>query len=182
VPLLHALNRKVQYFPFSRLQLGDRLTKEQILREIPPGAVIIDSGLEGTIIDSMRGVDPSFSGSLMASTRHYPQLLAGDAQNTVKLIEAQEKILDRSKAFNTKGNAISRIGGPPDEYGKFSKYNRWVTERENRVLLAAMGLPQSYAIFARYSGLTPQQRLLLNSEDAVFAHYNIVAQSRATGK
>jgi hypothetical protein len=74
-PALKNQGRKVQYFLWSRLQENDTATGEQWMREVGPGAVVIDTGYSGSIPNANRRVDPTASAFLLSSASEYLQLL-----------------------------------------------------------------------------------------------------------
>ncbi len=73
--LLRANGRKTINFPFSRSQYGDAATAARWNAEVPPGSVVIDSKLNGTIHDAIKKFDPTIEPYLLQSRSPYPQLL-----------------------------------------------------------------------------------------------------------
>ena len=110
-PALRNHGRKVQYFLWSRLQEHDEATGEQWLREVGPGAVVIDTGYAGSIPDAIRKIDPTASAYLLSSASQYPQLLQRhDHSAIVNNLEYFPKLVARSRTYTENGGAVSRQG------------------------------------------------------------------------
>jgi len=77
VPALKHRNANVQYFLYSRLQIGDPSTKETWLREIPRNSIVVDTGYKGSIIDDIKKFDPTIDGILLSrdENSNYPELM-----------------------------------------------------------------------------------------------------------
>ncbi|MBS2006969.1 MAG: hypothetical protein JST01_08010 [Cyanobacteria bacterium SZAS TMP-1] len=184
LPVLRARGRDAQYFMWSRLQNGDQPTKDQWLKEVPPGAVVVDSGFGGSIIDNIRHIDPSASGYLMSSSNpEYPTLISSDNHRSmVDQIEKLPKLIGRSRTHLEWGGTVSRRdSGAVDVDTKFDEVlkSRWKVESESRALLKASGLPSWDAWrYSQFVGLTPQERLGLKTREEVEQHYKNIAEMR----
>lgn len=158
-PLVPMLREKygipAQYFLFSRLQIGDKGTEAQWLKEVPKGALVVDTGYRGSIFDSIKEFDPSISGVLICSSGEYPQLsLWFDHQSVVKEIEKMPKIIGRCVAIDSEGKArCPQDTRDDDEKGGWAPQNvvSW-----NKALMVALGLPLKWASF---TGLVPKDRV-----------------------
>ncbi|HEY9868396.1 MAG TPA: RHS repeat domain-containing protein [Candidatus Obscuribacterales bacterium] len=176
VPLLRSQGRQVQYFLWSRLQIGERTTTEQWLKEVPPGAVVIDTGYAGSILDDICRVDPTVEGHLVVSTGKYPQLWNVDHKQVVATIERIPKVPGRSASYTQRDIAVCRSAKRDvDEALKTQRETLEYTED----LLRAMGLPAWYVWrYRTYVGLTPQERLGLSSQADIERHYGQIKASR----
>jgi hypothetical protein len=170
----------VQYFLWSRLQENDKATGEQWLREVGPGAVVIDTGYAGSIPDAVRRIDPTASAYLLSSKSQYPQLLErNDHSAIVNNLEYFPKLVARSRTYTKNGGAVSRPGNTDEHDGGEILKNRWTVESLNRQFLRAIGLDEWGAWrYSRYAGLTPAERLGLNTQEEVERHYLAVKQAR----
>lgn len=179
-PALRNQGRKVQYFLWSRLQENDKATGEQWLREVGPGAVVIDTGYAGSIPDAVRRIDPTASAYLLSSKSQYPQLLErNDHSAIVNNLEYFPKLVARSRTYTKNGGAVSRPGNTDEHDGGEILKNRWTVESLNRQFLRAIGLDEWGAWrYSRYAGLTPAERLGLNTQEEVERHYLAVKQAR----
>ena len=185
VPMLRASGREAQYFLWSRLQLSDDSTKAQWLKEIPPHAAVIDTGFSGSILRAIEGIDPTATGHLLSSSSptRYPNLLSTvDHREQVNRIEQLPKLIYRSSAHTAAGGAVSRRhpGNADNDTGKtLRETSRWYAERRARELLRASGLPDwDVWRYSQFVGLTPAERLGVNTKPAVEAHYQEVAKAR----
>jgi hypothetical protein len=181
LPLLRDKGRPVQYFLWSRLQGADLPTREQWLKEVPPNAAVIDTGYSGSIINWIRSIDPSASGYLLSSSGRYPQLLPGYGSGKVQKIEYFPKLIGRAKTYTENGGAVSKnkTRDGDEEKGKKDLNHRWFVQGANVDLLRAAGLPPwSVWRFSDYVGLTPQERLGLNTRQEVRQHYLRVEEAR----
>ncbi len=185
LPLLRAQGHKVQYYLWSRLQIGDAKTESQWLKEVPPNAAVIDTGFRGSVLDAIRTVDPSASGYLLSSAGRYPQLLrvpSGD----INKVESHPKMIGRSLTYTSSGGAVSKRNARDESDGfrsysadKFVGHNRWVVDAQNAQLLRGMKIsPWDSWRFREYSGLTPKERLFLDSNEDVRRHYEDVEKQR----
>lgn len=145
----------VHYFLFSRLQIGDEGTKSQWLLEVPKGALVVDTGYQGSIFDAIREFDPSTKGVLISSNGKYPQLeLDISHKEVVKGIEKMPKIIGRCVAINSEGKArCPQDTRDDDEAGTLSASEviLW-----NKGLLKELGLPAKWASF---TGITAKSRI-----------------------
>jgi hypothetical protein len=185
VPLLRAQGREVQYFMWSRLQKNDEPTKQQWLKEVPPDAVVIDTGFHGSIINQIKEIDPNVTGFLMAShnKKVYPQLLGSDFDDAVGQIEKLPKLIYRSSSHTENGGAVSRRdtnNSDTDTTLHWGSNSRWVVEQKSRALLRATGLPEwDVWRYSQFVGLTPLERLGLSTKEQVNEHYQKVGNLRS---
>ena len=177
-PALRNQGRRTQYFLWSRLQENDNATGAQWLREVAPGAVVIDTGYAGSIPDAILRVDPTASAYLLSSSSKYPQLLKRhDHSSIVDNLEYFPKLVARTTTYTKEGGAVSRAGNT-DEHDD-SRTSRWTVESLNRQFLRAIGLDEwGVWRYSRYAGLTPAERLGLNTREEVEHHYARVNESR----
>jgi hypothetical protein len=185
LPVLRARGRDAQYFMWSRLQYSDAPTQKQWLKEVPPGAAVVDTGFNGSIIDNIKKIDPSVSGYLMSSLNHrYPTLLHTTNHNgIVSELELLPKLVDRSSTHTGLGGTVARrnessedMDSPNTIEGK----SRWNIELVSRNLLRATGLP-AWDIwrYSQFVGLTPKERLGLSTKEQLEQHYKKVEALRS---
>lgn len=157
VPLLRERYelKNIYYFLFSRLQIGDEGTKNQWIREIPKGALVVDTGYKGSIFNAIKTFDPSIKGVLISSSGDYPQLDLDIAhKEVVKGIEKMPKIIGRCVAMDTEGKArCPQDTRDEDEVGTLSASEviLW-----NRGLLRELSLSVKWASF---TGITAKSRV-----------------------
>ena len=187
-PLLPALRdgvRDIQYFLWTRLQIGDPATEARWLKEVPPYAAVIDTGFKGSVIDAIRKIDPSASGYLLSSVGRYPQLLRTPGF-TVGRLEAYPKMIGRSSSYTTEGGAISKQSARDESdnssYSSAARLlgpHRWVVEEQTDQLLKDVGVSSwDRWRFKDYVGLIPKERLFLDSDADVRRHYEDVEKRR----
>lgn len=76
-------------------------------REVPPGAIVIDTGFGGSIFNALRHMDPHFAyGGLMASAGLYPQLATGDRVRAVDVLEDWPKAHPRVATYAQDGTCV----------------------------------------------------------------------------
>ncbi len=188
MPLLRARGVQAQYFLWSRLNGEDPQTYKQWLKEVPPNSVVIDSGFSGSVIDKIRNKDNIATGLLMSSSdpQKYEQILVGgNSRERTLALEKLVKLTSRSRTYSEHGGAV--LQDVQDDHDTpvarknttFSGVNRWTAEAQNRDVLRAAGLP-SWDVwrYSSYVGLTPQERLGLNSRSEVETHYRSIAALR----
>ncbi|HEY9676945.1 MAG TPA: hypothetical protein V6C76_03000 [Drouetiella sp.] len=109
-PVLRAHGRETINFPFSRLQLGDPVTKARWMAEVPPNAVVVDSKLHGTILGEIQRFDPSIEPYLLQSRSRFTQLVpdTGGMTSIADSVEYFPKLTGRSSGFRPSGAAVSR--------------------------------------------------------------------------
>lgn len=156
IPLLREkYGIKAQYFIFSRLQIGDKGTKNQWLKEVPKGALVVDTGYRGSIFRAIEKFDPSIKGLLLCSRGEYPQLpLNYDHEEVVLEIEKAPKTVGRCVSINSKGKARC----PQDTRDRDEK-GGWIPSEVvlwNKALMARLDLPVKWASF---TGLMPRERV-----------------------
>lgn len=178
-PALRHSGRNAQYFLWSRLQGGDEATAKQWLQEVAPGAVAIDTGYAGSILDAINKIDPTTDAYLLSSSSKYPQLLKSDDHSAVvDNLEYFPKLVGRVKTYTGKGGAVSRKGNT-DEHDDATT-DRWTVESLNRQFLRAFGLNEwGVWRYSRYTGLKPEERLGLNTREEVEQHYARIRDLRA---
>jgi len=189
LPILRLSGRDVHYFLWSRLQANDAATKQQWLKEIPPNAAVVDTGYTGSIINTIKEIDPGVSGYLMHSNRPkvYPTLLTvADSESRIDDIETLPKLIYRTSAHTKNGGAVSRMTGDnrdTDASNSWEKSSRWYIERSARELLRATGLPEwDVWRYSQFVGLTPRERLGLDTQEQVEQHYQSVQKAREKEK
>ena len=177
-PALKNRGRNAQYFLWSRLQINDQTTEKQWRQEVGPEAVVIDTGYGGSILDAVNSIDPTVSAYLLSSSGVYPQLLKRhDHSSVVDNLEYFPKLVARSSKYTEKGGAVSRKGDT-DEHDDV-KTDRWTVESLNRQFLRAIGLDEwGVWRYSRFAGLTPEERLGVDTREEVERHYAQVKASR----
>jgi hypothetical protein len=182
VAVLRAQGRQVQSFHWSRLQHSDKSTHEHWLKEIPPNAVVIDTGYMGNVVSAIKAIDPTIKPYLLSSARLlsgktiFPELLEhASHEDIVKGIERVPKTTGRCSSYTAKGTAICRPQDKdPDE--RLLSPKDTLDYREK--LLNALNLPQS-AIerYRNFASLTPEQRVGLSSS-TLSQHFEQVKRAR----
>ena len=181
LPMLREQGRPVQYFLWSRLQGADVNTMNQWLKEVPPNSAVIDTGYSGSIINWIRNIDPSADGYLLSSSGKYPQLLSGLTAGRVKEIEYFPKLIGRSSTYTNDGGAVSKSKNRDGDEQKSKKdfNHRWFVQGANSDMLRAAGLSEwKIWRYSEYVGLTPKERLLLDTEGEVTNHYSDIKAQR----
>ncbi|MBN8661138.1 MAG: hypothetical protein J0M35_12295 [Candidatus Obscuribacter phosphatis] len=185
LPILKERGRNAMYFLFSRLQYDDESTKRQWLKEIPPGAAVVDTGFSGSIIKAIKKFDPTIGGYLMSTDGStFPRLLADPREHRrrVQDLEDLPKLIFRTNRHTENGGAVARRDASSRD-GDVSHIvvnrSRWWAEYNARSLLKAAGMPEWTAWrYSTFVGLTPQERLGLSNEQAVQRHYESVLTAR----
>ena len=183
LPLLKAQGRSVQYFLWSSLQ-DSADTAPHWLKEVPPHSVVLDSGWSGTIVSKAKLSDPTVTGFLLE--KHdgpYKQLLAKPYDHdTVSTIEGATKLIGRTKRLTASGNAVVaklRDGGAKTRLETPDATDRWRFERDARELFRTLSLSEWDAWrYSQFSGLTPKERLSLNSDAELQEHYRKIEELR----
>ena len=109
VPILKERGHDVQYFLWSRINERDEASYRQWMKEVKPGAVVVDTGFSGSIIGWIRERDNTASGLLMssASDSEYGQILSvPDHRYRVRQLEGLAKLINRSRSFTEIGGAL----------------------------------------------------------------------------
>ena len=186
LPILRQRRDNVQYFMWSRLQEKDARTAAQWLKEVPPDAVVVDTGHLGTILNTIRKIDTYASGYLIHSAGKYPQLLP-DSYKRVNDLERLPKLIGRSSSYTASGGAIARqtlrdvkevATAEAVPLFRGLRQLRWEVERQNRELLRASGLPawDVWRYSTNFVGLTARERLAMTTTQQVEQHYEKVAR------
>lgn len=111
LPILKERGRNAMYFLFSRLQYDDEPTKRQWLKEIPPGAAVVDTGFSGSIIKAIKKFDPTVGGYLMSTDGStFPRLLADEREHRRKVQDLEDlpKLIFRTNRHTDNGGAVAR--------------------------------------------------------------------------
>lgn len=200
IPILRFGGRRCQYFLWSRLQgqatwdcepnychLGkieppsrlDKATKEQWLREVPPGAWVVDTGYQGSIPLAIATIDKEFKWQrtrLISSWGIIPQLHLErelSHEEIVNEIEHLEKLTNRSVSFSRNGAVIWKKGRCGDSGSRKEAVQKVV--KNNYYLLRACGLPHPWAEkYSKFTGTTPKERLDLSAKERQI-HYREVS-------
>ena len=190
LPVLRARGVDAQYFLWSRLNENDPNTLKQWLKEVPPGAVVIDSGFRGSVLDNIRKGDPTASGYLISafSSSKYDYLLKEpDHLDQVARLEDLAKYTSRSLTFTPRGGAVVVDERHPEferervmqKRARFDELSRWKAESEIREVLRATGLsPWQVWRYSQFVGLTPAERLGVSGGEQLYAHYERVERLR----
>ena len=188
-PLLKEANRPVQYFLWSRLQLDDKVTQQQWLKEIPPNANVIDTGFMGTIPKNIQKIDASINGFLLNTKDSYelkayfPALLPNtdSSYSGVTAIERIDKPIYRTKGYDIIANkaiALQEFNDSGDACND-SQIDLVRITQANKQLLEALGL-DSWTTwrYKNFTGTTPQERFGASNAQELKDHYQRVAQAR----
>lgn len=140
------------YFLFSRLQIGDKGTEEQWLREVPKGALVVDTGYVGSVLWAIQKIDPTASGVLLCSEGYYPQLRLEDNENSCALLEHIPKIISRCVSIDKEG-----VAHCPQSWDK----EEWQASYEeaylfNQEMVRQLGVSSEWSL---YKGLYSQDRV-----------------------
>jgi hypothetical protein len=187
VPLLRARGFDTQYFLWSRANERDPQTYSQWMKEVKPGSTVIDTGYTGSIINWIREKDTTASGLLMSKSdiSKYDQILDfKDHSDRVDKIEGLVKFINRSKTYTSKGSALLAKDENDEDvalrHNRTDGMNRWIAQGLIRDTLRRSGLPQwDVWRYSQFVGLTPEERLGVNSREEVNKHYELVQQKRA---
>jgi hypothetical protein len=185
LPLLRNRGRDARYFLWTRLQTEDLSTANQWLKEVPPGAAVVDTGFAGSVLDAISKYDNTASGYLLSSSGSYPQLLI-DHPEAVSNIESLPKLVGRSTTYTKHGGAVTKQvnrdeadDDAVDALDHANNIRRWHVGHNNQQLLTELGLPAwDVWRYTEYVGLTPKERLLINSDAELQKHYANVSQLR----
>lgn len=178
VPILRDRGIPVVYQMISRLSREDRATMEGYLAECLPGAIVVDTGYMGSLIDAIRVEDPSAQGLLMSSSGAYPEVngLPIDNREIVERIEHSPKLTGR--ALRTCPSSGRVTCHPP---GTGDSDNRLPPEevvRRNVQLLLDCGCAVTTAVqYARFMGVTREERVGLRGRHLA-AHLREVRRLR----
>ena len=184
LPFLLADGRRAQYFIWTSLNNGEPATVKQWLKEVPPNAAVIDTGYRGSIIDEIKQHDATVAGYLLSTeTDRYPKLLADEKHGArVASIESMPKLIVRPDRHTDNGGALMHQGEKKGALSdkKAALRNRLSAEAKSRAILRAAGLtPWRAWRYSQFVGLIPQERLGLDTADAVSEHYKQVEAQRA---
>jgi hypothetical protein len=187
LPLLRARGREAQYFLWSSIQSSGPETVKQWRKEVPPNAAVIDTGYRGTILNSIRMSDQGASGYMLSKIPlcEFPQLLVNsDHSSMVNKIEMLPKLISRVTTYTEHGGAVSRRQRRDSETDVGTKRGsgRWFVEGAMREIFREAGLPAwDVWRYSQYIGLTPGERLGLNTKAGVEKHYRRVERLRLLG-
>jgi len=187
VPILRERGHNAMYFLYSRLQHSDEKTRQQWLKEIPPGAAVVDTGYSGSIINAIKEFDPSITGYLLSTSgKRYTRLLDDDHSLKVSMIEGLPKLIYRTVRHNDNGNAVSRrksIASDSDTASSPEQNLRWWAEASARRLLSHADMPDwTTWRYSTFVGLTPAERLGVSTPEEVAKHYESVLEARKTAR
>ncbi len=188
-PLLKEVNRPVQYFLWSRLQLDDKVTSQQWLKEIPPNANVIDTGFIGTIPKNIQKIDASIKGFLLSTQdsgelkAYFPALLPNSVISDagVMAIEEIDKPIYRTKGYDIIANKAIALQEFHDsgDASNDSAINLNKITQANKQLLEALGLDSWTAWrYKNFTGTTSQERFGASNAQELKNHYKRVAQAR----
>lgn len=161
VPLLKHRGIKVQYFLYSRLQIGDEATKQAWLREVPRKSLVVDTGYAGSIINDIKNFDPTVTGVLLSSKGQYPEVRIDGPklshEDIVDEIEHTPKLINRSLTFRGP-YVVTTKPKYSDDFGMPTGVKNVVDQ--NQELLRNAGLPEDIVQqYKKFSGISPKQRL-----------------------
>ena len=156
-PLIKKAGLPVQYFLYSRLQVGELSTAQQWWTEVPRGALVVDTGYMGSILCDIQRFDRSIQGVLLCSHGNWPQVsLHGvTPQEVAAAIEEIPKLTTRTAAYLRGGLAHFASGGKGRDKDEQS-LSRQENLHYNMLLCILLGVNMKWAWF---TGATPQERL-----------------------
>jgi hypothetical protein len=174
----------VKYFLWTREQIEDKSTQRQWLKEVAPHSIVIDNGFTGQIFDAIANIDSSHSFNFLSSANpeKYPQLLdrPDSAAIALSFEDWLPRLINRPTGYRESGGAVSRLSGLAwSERHCLHRRPREETTSFIRQTMRELGLSEWYVWrYARFTGLTPQERLGVMTRDEVAAHYQRVEKLR----
>ncbi len=189
VPLIRARGFDTQYFLWGRGNKKDPNTYAQWLKEVKPNAAVIDTGYKGTVLNWIRDKDASATGLLLSKNhdvKYDQNLIQPDHSIRTTQIESLVKYTNRSKTYTAQGGAKLFKGFDQDDggavarkYTQFDGINRWEAQADVEICFGQPGfLHGKPGVTARSVGLTPEERIGLNSRAEVLDHYRAVEDKR----
>ena len=172
VAYLRSTGRRCQYFLCSRLQIRDESTSARWLAEVPPGALVLDTGYRGTIPEWLVRIDPTIVGaalmcaddnavcSQLGIPSSRPVWLAEkepeiDHGTLVDDIERSPKLTARCTGYAADGTAQFAVDDDGDHVDTSMD-----APVQNYLLLREMGLEvRSASKYAGFTGATAAERI-----------------------
>ena len=175
-PLLRAHGRKTIDFHLSRLQHSDASAAARWHEEVPPNAVVIDSGVLGSMHTIIKGFDPTVEPYLIRSHSKYPQLQA-KMELGVGDFESFPKLTGRCSGYRPTGAAICRLRST-DSYDMRQPS---VTAAEwNRALLQELGLSDWYVWrYRTFTAVPRSERIGISQPERIQQYLQSIAELRA---
>jgi hypothetical protein len=174
----------VQYFILTRKQLQDLATQRQWRKEVPPNSYVLDTGFNGQIFKTIAKIDSTHSFRHIESNvpEVYPALLDyTEAGGTARSIEYLPKLISRPTTYTEYGRAVYKLSElHEDEDSPLTYRPREEITSFIRETMRDVGLSEWHVWrYARFTGVTPQERLGVVTKEEVAAHYQRVAKLRS---
>ena len=177
-PLLRANGRHTIDFHLSRLQYEDATATARWKAEVPPNAVVIDTGIYGSVLDTITKFDRTIDPYLLVSNGKYPQLSVGSSDILDKL-ENFPKLTNRCSGYTSLGGAICRLNAGSSDYDDVLRPSFRAIE-SNRSLLQELGLSDWWVWrYENFTGTTVSERLGISTPSRIQQHLKAVADRRA---
>ena len=177
-PLLRAHGRKTIDFHLSRLQRYDASAFAFWKEEVPPNAIVIDSGVTGSMPRAIQNFDPSIEPYLLKSTGDYPQLLADNhLQGLFSDLESFPKLTGRCSGYRPSGAAICRLRERDLQDLRLPSLqaSQW-----NRALMQELGLSDWYVWrYGNFTAVPRSERIGISSPERIQQYLKSVAELRA---
>lgn len=206
IPILREMGMEAQYFLWSRIS-DDAAMGKLWLREVPPGAIVVDTGFAGSIIDRIKRQDPTVVGYLMSTEGKYPSLeeharvsggdqrwgpptLGGGQRKYHKNywfppIEGVDRNVVLQMEYTPKliGRATTVEGSTVKALPFTNDDDNSVTSfgdtiKYNQKLLEACGLQGKWLKYATFTGVKPRERLDMTPRERR-QHYRLVRRLRS---
>ena len=176
-PVLRAHGRTTIDFHLSRLQFKDDTAALRWKEEVPPNAVVIDSGFSGNMHDKIRSFDRTVKPYMMESHGRYPQLLKGEKMDGfADDLEIFPKLTGRCSGYRPSGAAICRLRNEDDQdYVRPSATaSAW-----NRALLQELGLSNWYVWrYSHFTAIPRAERIGISSPERIQSYLESVEALR----
>jgi len=211
-PLVAALRESgcpAQYFIWSRLQAGDASTIQQWRKEVPPGALVIDTQrCDGTTCSAVADADPLIADFRYLSSpgcrelelpninsKHVPpansfnprnfqrEFNSNLRNNATALDQFPNLMRGRGRGYDSSGHAVFHPASIESQV-RFGK-GTWAMSSPtirlfNSALLREAGLSSEAAQrYSNFTGILPEERLGLSDNEAIIRHYREVERLRA---
>lgn len=183
VPILRAQGVDAQYMVMSRQQLDDPATQKQWRKEVPPGSMVVDTFIsDGDTLKGLKKIDPSIDFYTFSEVpKHLKD--SGEAKD-LPLSEKNRGVghgLDIFPQLVEGPGETYKDGGIlearfVEEGGELPK--RALIALQEKLLKDAGLSAEDAKKYSGFTGITPEERLGLESKDAVDQHNQKVAVLR----
>ena len=174
---LRANGRNTIDFHLSRLQYTDETAAVRWKLEIPPNAVVINTGVYGSVLDTIRDFDPTIEGYLLESLGNYPEL--SSSSDILNKLENFPKLTNRCSGYTSLGGAMCRLSTASSDSDDILTPSFRAIE-SNRSLLQNLGLSDWWVWrYENFTGTTISERLGITTPSRIQQHLKFVADRRA---